>query len=183
MWPNTLSMKPCAAPEPAPQPPRLGWPSTSTAGRGWRYVLAQYALARRAQARIGRGGLVLRSCAHPPLVSVAVKTYPRDERDEASLPERQPELGVLRRLRVSGRRASRMVSNFTSACCTSRLARGNAQGQTHSETSSNYLCTNDKVRWSTARRAGPRPARGPGRLQRGSTRPGRVGPADIHARR
>jgi hypothetical protein len=38
---------------------------------------------------------------------------------------------------------SRMVSNFTSACCTSRLARGNAQGQTHSQTSSNYLCTND----------------------------------------
>jgi hypothetical protein len=37
-----------------------------------------------------------------------------------------------------------MVSNFTSACCGSRLARGNAQGQTHSETSSNYLCTNDE---------------------------------------
>jgi hypothetical protein len=37
----------------------------------------------------------------------------------------------------------RMVSIFTSACCTSRLARGNAQEQTHSETSSNYLCTND----------------------------------------
>jgi hypothetical protein len=35
-----------------------------------------------------------------------------------------------------------MVSNFTSACCTSRLARDNAQGQIHSETSSNYLCTN-----------------------------------------
>jgi hypothetical protein len=32
-----------------------------------------------------RGGLVLRSCAHPPLVSVAVKTYPRYERDGASL--------------------------------------------------------------------------------------------------
>jgi hypothetical protein len=30
-----------------------------------------------------------------------------------------------------------------SACCTSRLARDNASGQTHSETSSNYLCTND----------------------------------------
>jgi len=30
---------------------------------------------------------------------------------------------------------------FTSACCTSRLARGNGQEQTHSETSSNYLCT------------------------------------------
>ena len=29
-----------------------------------------------------------------------------------------------------------------SAWCTSRLARGNAQGQTHSETSSNYRCTN-----------------------------------------
>jgi len=34
-------------------------------------------------------------------------------------------------------------SNFTSACCTFRLARGNSQGRTHSETSSNYLCTND----------------------------------------
>ena len=42
---------------------------------------------------------------------------------------------------VSGR--PRMVSNCTSACCTSRLARGNAQEQTHSEASSNYLCTND----------------------------------------
>ena len=56
----------------------------STAGPG-RHVLAEYALTRRVQARIGRGGLVLRSCAHPPLVSVAVKTYPRYERDEASL--------------------------------------------------------------------------------------------------
>ena len=37
----------------------------------------------------------------------------------------------------------RMVSNCTSACCTSRLARGNSKGRTHSETSSNYLCTND----------------------------------------
>ena len=36
-----------------------------------------------------------------------------------------------------------MVSNCTSACCTCRLARGNAQEQTHSETSSNYLCAND----------------------------------------
>src|SRR5271165_7061680 len=36
-----------------------------------------------------------------------------------------------------------MVSNFTSAYCTSRLARGNAQQQTHSDTSSNYLCTDD----------------------------------------
>lgn len=35
------------------------------------------------------------------------------------------------------------VSNFTSGCCTFRLADGNAPGQTHSETSSNYLCTND----------------------------------------
>ena len=35
-----------------------------------------------------------------------------------------------------------MVSKFTSACCTSRLARGNSQGRTHSETFSNYLCTN-----------------------------------------
>jgi hypothetical protein len=31
------------------------------------------------------GGLVLRSCSTPPLISVAVKTYPRYERDEASL--------------------------------------------------------------------------------------------------
>jgi hypothetical protein len=43
----------------------------------------------------------------------------------------------------SASRNSLMVSNCTSACCTSRLARGNAQEQTHSETSSNYLCTND----------------------------------------
>jgi Bacterial regulatory proteins, tetR family len=42
-----------------------------------------------------------------------------------------------------GSTRSRMVSNCTSACCTSRLARGNAQRQTHSETSSNYRCTND----------------------------------------
>jgi hypothetical protein len=35
--------------------------------------------------------------------------------------------------------APRVVSDFTSACCTSRLARGNAQQRTHSETSSNYL--------------------------------------------
>jgi len=42
-----------------------------------------------------------------------------------------------------GSTRSRMVSNFTSTCCTTRLARGNAQQQTHSETSSNYLCTND----------------------------------------
>jgi hypothetical protein len=38
-----------------------------------------------------------------------------------------------------------LMSNFTSACCTSRLARGNAQEQTHSQTSSNYLCTNDAL--------------------------------------
>jgi AcrR family transcriptional regulator len=31
---------------------------------------------------------------------------------------------------------------YQSACCTSRWARSNAQGQAHSETSSNYLCTN-----------------------------------------
>src|SRR5271166_2448110 len=36
------------------------------------------------------------------------------------------------------------LSNFTSAQCTFRLADGNASGRTHSETSSNYLCT-DKV--------------------------------------
>jgi hypothetical protein len=35
-----------------------------------------------------------------------------------------------------------LMSNFTSACCTSHLARGNAQEQTHRQTSSNYLCTN-----------------------------------------
>ena len=38
------------------------------------------------------------------------------------------------------------MSNFTSACCTSRLARGNASGRTHREASSNYLCTNDAQR-------------------------------------
>ncbi|WP_429420206.1 TetR/AcrR family transcriptional regulator [Nocardia sp. GAS34] len=32
---------------------------------------------------------------------------------------------------------------YQSTCCTCRSARSNAQGQTHSETSSNYLCTND----------------------------------------
>jgi hypothetical protein len=43
-----------------------------------------------------------------------------------------------------------MVRNHTSACCTSRLARGNAHKQTHSETSSNCLCTNDGVgNWRT----------------------------------
>jgi len=36
----------------------------------------------------------------------------------------------------------RVVSNCTSACCTSGLTRGNARGRTHSQTSSNYLCTN-----------------------------------------
>jgi serine/threonine protein kinase len=45
-----------------------------------------------------------------------------------------------------------MVSNFTSACCTSRLAAVNSQGQTHSETSSNYLCTNDG--WETNQQTG-----------------------------
>jgi hypothetical protein len=45
---------------------------------------------------------------------------------------------------------SAAVSIFTSACCTSRLARGNAQEQTHSQTSSNYLCTNDELgNWRT----------------------------------
>jgi hypothetical protein len=39
---------------------------------------------------------------------------------------------------------SAAVSIFTSACCTSHLARGNAQEQTHSETSSNCLCANDE---------------------------------------
>jgi hypothetical protein len=52
-------------------------------------------------------------------------------------------LEVLRRLRVSGPTRSKIVNNLTSAWCTSRLARGNSQGRTHSETSSNYLCTND----------------------------------------
>ena len=36
-----------------------------------------------------------------------------------------------------------MVSDFTSACCTPRLGPGNVQERTHSETSSNYRCTND----------------------------------------
>jgi hypothetical protein len=42
-----------------------------------------------------------------------------------------------------------MLSNCTSACGTSRLAYGNTQEQTHSETSSNCLCTNDELgNWS-----------------------------------
>ena len=65
---------------------------------------------------------------------------------------------VLRRLWVSGPTRSKMVSNCTSACCTSRLARGNAQQQTHSETSSNYLCTNDgqETKRQTGNGFGPR---------------------------
>src|ERR1700741_2855263 len=47
---------------------------------------------------------------------------------------------------------------YQSASCTSRLARSNAQGQTHSETSSNYLCTNDG--WETG---GMTPSRARGR--------------------
>src|SRR5277367_5529370 len=42
-----------------------------------------------------------------------------------------------------GSTRSRMVSNCTSAWCTSRLDRRNSQGRTHSKTSSNYVCTND----------------------------------------
>jgi hypothetical protein len=41
--------------------------------------------------------------------------------------------------------AAAMVSIFTSACCTSRLARGNTQEQTRRQTSSNYPCTNDEL--------------------------------------
>ena len=87
-----------------------------------------------------REGLVLRSCTHPPLVSVAVKT------DETKARRGQPweqraRLGGLRRLGVSGRHSS-AVSTFTSAICTSRLARDNASGPTHSQPSSNCLCTN-----------------------------------------
>ena len=52
-------------------------------------------------------------------------------------------LEVLRRLGVSDLTRLSMVSNCTSAWCMSRLARGNSNGRTHSETSSNYLCTND----------------------------------------
>jgi hypothetical protein len=45
---------------------------------------------RSMRSRAGRrpdlaAAVVLRSCAHRPLVSVAVKTYPRYERDEANL--------------------------------------------------------------------------------------------------
>jgi hypothetical protein len=54
--------------------------------------------------RIGRGDLVLRSCARPPLISVAVTTYPRCAR-RGQPPERRPGLGVLQPLMVSGRRA------------------------------------------------------------------------------
>src|SRR6185295_5900871 len=54
--------------------------------RGWKALRsAEYALARRLQARIVRGGLLPRSFADPPLVWVAVKTYPRYERGEAGL--------------------------------------------------------------------------------------------------
>jgi hypothetical protein len=52
-------------------------------------------------------------------------------------------LEVLRRLGVSDLTRLSMVGNCTSAWCMSRLARGNSNGRTHSETSSNYLCTND----------------------------------------
>jgi hypothetical protein len=38
----------------------------------------------------------------------------------------------------------RVVCNFTSAWCASWLADRTAKGRTHSETSSNYLCTNDE---------------------------------------
>lgn len=38
--------------------------------------------------------------------------------------------------------SKRLQVMYQSACCTSRLADSNAQAQTHSETSSNYLCTN-----------------------------------------
>ena len=80
--------------------------------------------------------LVLRSCPHTALVSVAVKTYPRYQRGEASL-------GTAGKARSSstatvfGSTRSRMVNNFTSACCASRLARGNSRKRTHSEASSN----------------------------------------------
>ena len=53
-------------------------------------------------------------------------------------------LEVLRRLGVSDLTRLSMVSNCTSAWCMSRLARGNSYGRTHSKTSSNYLCTNDR---------------------------------------
>jgi hypothetical protein len=42
-----------------------------------------------------------------------------------------------------GSTRSGMVSNCTSVCCPSRLARGNSSKRTRSETSSNCLCTND----------------------------------------
>jgi hypothetical protein len=53
-----------------------------------------------------------------------------------------------------GSTRSRIASNCPSACCTSRLGRGNAQQQTHRKTSSNYLCTNDTAGW---RLTPPRP--------------------------
>jgi hypothetical protein len=65
------------------------------------------------------------------------------------------ELGALRHLRFSGRRAGGWRGSVTSACCTSRLGHDNATGLTHSETSSNYLCTNgglETVRTPVGRR-------------------------------
>ena len=73
---------------------------------------------------------------------MAVKTYPRYERDEASLHNdgQSWEIFDAEGFRVD---ALEDGEQFHVRCCTSRLARGNSQGRTHSETSSNYLCTND----------------------------------------
>jgi serine/threonine protein kinase, bacterial len=61
-----------------------------------------------------------------------------------------------------------VVSNCTSACCTSRLARGNSQQLTHSETSSNYLCINDEqeTKQQTGSGFGPRSLRTAGIVRR-----------------
>ena len=42
---------------------------------------------------------------------------------------------------------SKVLRSWFVRCCVSRLAGGNAREQTHSETSSNYLCTNAAQGW------------------------------------
>ena len=43
----------------------------------------------------------------------------------------------------AGQRGPKDLRSWFVRCCVARLASGNAREQTHSETSSNYLCTND----------------------------------------
>jgi hypothetical protein len=87
----------------------------------------------------------------------------------------------LGRQRFSGRLGSLVVSIFTSACCTSRLARGNPQRQTHSETSRNYRCTNDgaPLRADCGMLAGPGPRCANTAAVRGGVRRSRNGSAIV----